>query len=76
VEQLDGVGGVAAPGQGVEPDPVAHAVTGPDGKFTIEGVPPGKYTLATWHERTGKHEQPIEVTAGGTVKAAVVVEGK
>jgi hypothetical protein len=52
------------------------AVTGPDGKFTIEGLPPGKYTLATWHERTGKHEQPIEVTAGGAVKAEVVLEGK
>ena len=51
------------------------AVTGPDGKFTIEGLPPGKYTLATWHERTGKHEQPIEVTAGGTLKADVVLEG-
>jgi hypothetical protein len=52
------------------------AVTGPDGKFSIDGIPPGKYTLATWHERTGKHEQPIEVTAGGTVKADVVLEGK
>lgn len=51
------------------------AVTGTDGKFTIEGLPPGKYTLATWHERTGKHEQPIEVTAGGTLKADVVLEG-
>jgi hypothetical protein len=52
------------------------AVTGPDGKFSIEGIPPGRYTLATWHERTGKHEQPIEVTAGGSVKADVVLEGK
>ena len=52
------------------------AVTGPDGKFNIDGIPPGKYTLATWHERTGKHEQPIVVTAGGAVKADVVLEGK
>lgn len=52
------------------------AITGPDGKFTIDGIPPGKYTLATWHERTGKHEQPIEVGAGGQVKADVVLEGK
>jgi len=52
------------------------AVTGPDGKFSIDGIPPGRYTLATWHERTGKHEQPIEVAAGGAVKAEVVLEGK
>ena len=52
------------------------AVTAPDGKFSIEGVPPGKYTLAVWHERTGKHEQPIEVTAGGQAKAEIVLEGK
>lgn len=52
------------------------AVTARDGKFSIDGIPPGKYTLATWHERTGKHEQPIEVTAGGAVKADVVLDGK
>ena len=52
------------------------AVTDPDGKFTIDGIPPGKYTLAAWNERTGKHEQPIEVTAGRTAKADVVLEGK
>ena len=52
------------------------AVTGPDGRFSIEGIPPGKYTLATWHERTGKHEQPIEVTAGGDVKVNVELAGK
>ena len=25
------------------------AITGKDGNYTIEGVPPGKYTLKTWH---------------------------
>jgi plastocyanin len=38
------------------------AVTGDDGEFTIEGLPPGNYTLEAVHERLGNQE--IEVTAG------------
>lgn len=48
-------------------------VTKSDGSFTIPDVPPGKYTLATWHERTGKVEQPVDVTAGGALKVLVTV---
>jgi plastocyanin len=36
------------------------AVTGKDGAFEIAGLPPGKYTIAAWHEVFG--EQTIEVT--------------
>jgi hypothetical protein len=39
-----------------------HAITGEDGAFTIEGVPPGKYELAFWHEKLG--EQTVEVDLG------------
>ena len=53
-----------------------YAVTNADGSFSIDGVPPGTYTLASWHERTGKHAQPVEVTAGRTVKVTVTLEGK
>ena len=53
-----------------------HAVTTAGGAFTIDGVPAGKYTLRTWHERTGAAAQAVEVAANGSVKVAVVLEGK
>jgi plastocyanin len=37
-----------------------YAVTGPDGKFEIKGLPPGDYTLAFVHEKMG--EQTMKVT--------------
>jgi hypothetical protein len=52
------------------------AVTKPDGSFTIDGVPPGKYKLVVWHERTGKKEQPVDVPASGAAKVSVELEGK
>lgn len=47
------------------------AVTDDAGKFTLKGLPPGKYTIAAWHERwtTTKEkgwEQEFEVKAGET----------
>jgi hypothetical protein len=52
------------------------AVTKPDGSFTIDGVPPGKYTLVAWHERTGRTEQAVEVTAGGAAKVTLSLKGR
>lgn len=49
------------------------AVTGANGSFSIEGVPPGSYTLRTWHERTGPSSQPVVVTASGDVKVSVAL---
>lgn len=37
-----------------------------DGKFTIEGVPPGEYTLKVWHKKLGADPQKVIVTAGET----------
>lgn len=53
-----------------------HAVTTAGGAFTIDGVPPGKYTLRAWHERTGATAQSVEVAANGSVKVALVLDGK
>jgi Carboxypeptidase regulatory-like domain len=52
------------------------AVSKPDGSFTIDGVPPGKYTLAAWHERTGKTEQSVTVGSNTATKVTVALSGK
>ncbi len=38
------------------------AVTGPDGRFTIAHVPPGKYVLEAHHRKVGVLTQEVEVT--------------
>jgi plastocyanin len=48
------------------------AVSGEDGSFTISGVPPGKYTVAAWHEGGAVGtEQKMDVTvpANGSATA-------
>lgn len=54
------------------------AVTKPDGSFSIEGVPPGKYTLVAWHERAGRTEQAVELApnAKATVRLELRIQGK
>lgn len=46
-----------------------YAVTGADGKFSLEGLPPGKYTVTAWHERFGKQTQEVTVPASGAATA-------
>jgi hypothetical protein len=40
------------------------AVTGDDGSFTIDKLPPGAYTLEAWHERFGAKTADVTVAAG------------
>ena len=41
------------------------AVTGTDGKFTIDGLDPGTYEITAWHERLGPQTATVTVAAGG-----------
>ena len=41
-----------------------HAVSDAQGKFRIENVPEGSYTLEVWHEQFGEQKLPVAVTTG------------
>lgn len=42
----------------------AAAISGTDGRFTIDNVPPGTYELLVWHEALKAAPQKVTVTAG------------
>ena len=46
-----------------------YALTGAEGKFKIDGVPAGTYTVQAWQESLGKTIQEVTVSAGGEAKA-------
>jgi plastocyanin len=37
------------------------AVTGPDGTFSLAGLPPGTYTVEAWHETLGTQTQTVTI---------------
>ena len=45
-------------------------VVGDDGSYSIDNLPPGKYTLKAWHPRYGIKKTKIVVEAKGTVEAS------
>lgn len=49
----------------------AAAVTGADGRFTIDNVPPGTYELRIWHESLKSGPQKITVAAGKPAEVSV-----
>ncbi len=59
----------------VSPTPY-FAVTGADGKFSIQGLPAGTYTLAAVHEKLGEQDIQITVPAKTTTKADFTFSGK
>jgi len=45
------------------------AVTGDDGSFTLKNLPPGDYTIETWHEKYGTQTMKVTVGAKGAATA-------
>jgi plastocyanin len=44
-----------------------------DGKFTIEGVPPGAWTVVAWHRVAGFYRQKVEVLPGRGAHAEFLI---
>ena len=45
------------------------AQVGADGRFTIEGLEPGRHDVVAWHERVGEASASLVVAAGETTEA-------
>lgn len=61
------------PGDGSVGGGLAHVLlrkTGPDGKFRIEGIPAGSYTVQIWHEKLIASAAAVTVPAEGTATIA------
>ena len=48
------------------------AVTGPDGKFRFDGVPPGEWTVKAWHEESSA-QASVPVAVGAREAAPVAI---
>lgn len=52
------------------------AVTGADGSFELNGVPPGEYTVEVWQEQYGVQEQKVTVAASGKQELSFSYKGE
>lgn len=48
------------------------AVSDKDGEFSLEGIPPGTYTLTAWHEKLGTQTKKVTIVPNETSKIEFV----
>jgi RNA polymerase sigma factor (sigma-70 family) len=65
-----------ATGSLVVTDNPFFAVTDENGRFAIDGVPPGGYMVEAWHERFGQQSHYVTVSATQTVTPLAFVFGR
>ena len=53
-----------------------YALSGGDGSFSLPNLPPGKYTLAAWHESYGDQTQDVTISGNETKTINFVFKAK
>jgi hypothetical protein len=53
-----------------------YAVTGEGGKFSLPNLPPGKHTIAAYHESYGEQSQEVTITGSETKTVNFVFQAK
>lgn len=53
-----------------------YAVVSDDGTFSIDNIPPGKYTLKAWHGTLGTKKAKVEVVSGDALTSDFEFKGK
>lgn len=56
-------------------DSTAFAVTGVDGAYRIQGLPPGRRRVRVWDERGGEQQLTVDLVAGGRSRADATLDG-
>jgi RNA polymerase sigma factor (sigma-70 family) len=51
-----------------------HAITDAQGRFFLQGVPPGAYVVEAWHELSGVTRSPVEVSPAGRGEVEIVMD--
>lgn len=52
------------------------SVTGEDGAFTLNSLPPGKYTITAWHETYGRQTQEVAITGNESIPINFVFKAR
>jgi len=53
-----------------------YAITDATGRFKLDNVPPGQYTLQVWHERLGRRTSTVSVVGEGPTPVSIELRAR